>query len=91
VAVGAPPDGVPDLGGPRVERFEDLMRAYLTARGHRRPVLPLPIPGRAAAGFRAGHHLAPDHATGVRTFADDLATRIGPAGSFELPYDLRRR
>jgi uncharacterized protein YbjT (DUF2867 family) len=91
LALGAPAGRVPDMGGPRVERFDDLMRAYLTATRRRRPVLSVPIPGRAAAGFRAGHHLAPDHATGVRSFTDDLVTRIGPGGSFEPPYDLKQR
>jgi uncharacterized protein YbjT (DUF2867 family) len=91
LALGAPAGRVPDLGGPRVERTEDLMRAYLRAVRRRRPVVRLPIPGRAMAAFRAGHHLAPAGATGVRGFAEDLRDRIGPDGTLPPPYVLRRR
>jgi len=91
LALGAPAGRVPDMGGPRVERAEDLMRAYLAAVRRRRPVLRLPIPGRTMAAFRAGRHLAPAGAEGVRGFTDDLLGRIGPGGLPDLPYDLRRR
>ncbi|GAB2836178.1 hypothetical protein GCM10027176_45530 [Actinoallomurus bryophytorum] len=49
------------------------------------------IPGRAMAAYRAGHHLAPAGATGVRGFAEDLRERIGSDGVLRPPYDLRRR
>jgi uncharacterized protein YbjT (DUF2867 family) len=91
LARGAPAGRVPDMGGPRVERTEDLMRAYLRAVRRRRPVVRAPIPGRTMAAYRAGHHLTPANATGVRGFAEDLRDRIGPDGTLRPPYDLRRR
>ncbi|MBX6169586.1 MAG: hypothetical protein IRY84_18400, partial [Thermobispora bispora] len=36
------------------------------------------VPGKAAAAFRRGVHLAPGHATGVRTFGEFLADRVAP-------------
>jgi uncharacterized protein YbjT (DUF2867 family) len=91
LALGESAGRVPDMGGPRVERAEDLMRAYLRAVHHRRPVVRLPIPGRSMAAYRAGHHLTPANATGVRGFAEDLRDRIGPDGTLRPPYNLRRR
>jgi uncharacterized protein YbjT (DUF2867 family) len=68
---GAVPAGrAPDLGGPRVLPMAELARTWLAARGLRRPVLPLRLPGAVARGYRAGGHLAPDHAEGRRTFAE---------------------
>ena len=46
---------------------------YLAARGGRRPVVQLPVPGRIAAGYRAGANLAPDNAVGSINFAEFLA------------------
>ncbi|HEY6416099.1 MAG TPA: NAD(P)H-binding protein, partial [Acidimicrobiales bacterium] len=45
----APPAGLaPDMGGPRVYPMADLVRGYLRASGKRRPILQVPVPGRAA-------------------------------------------
>jgi len=40
--------------------------------------LPVPLPGRAFAGFRRGANLAPDQAAGTVTFEEFLATRFPP-------------
>jgi uncharacterized protein YbjT (DUF2867 family) len=90
LALGEPAAQVPDIGGPRVERIEDMMRAYLTAVGRRRPVLRVPVPGRTARAFRAGGNLVDDGTTGSRTFAEFLRSRVGPDGSVTPPYDLKR-
>jgi len=45
---------VPDIGGPEVRTVGDLARTYRDARGLRRPIVRLPIPGKTAAAFRAG-------------------------------------
>jgi uncharacterized protein YbjT (DUF2867 family) len=91
LALGDPAGRVPDLGGPRVEHAEDLMRAFLSAIGRHRPVLGVPLPGRAARGFRDGGHLLQDGVTGTRTFAEFLRERVGSHGSVEMPYELRTR
>ncbi|WP_338742913.1 SDR family oxidoreductase [Actinomadura luteofluorescens] len=65
---------VDDMGGPEVLTAEEMMRDYLEARGLRRPVrIPVPLPGRAARGFREGRHLTPDRAVGKRTWRQFLA------------------
>ncbi|MFD0686425.1 SDR family oxidoreductase [Actinomadura fibrosa] len=65
-----------DMGGPEVLTLEEMARSYLRARGRRRPLVPVPLPGRAARGFRAGHHLAPGHAVGKRTWQQFLDAEV---------------
>lgn len=74
-ALGEPAGHVDDIGGPRVYAMEDLLRGYLSARGRRRAVLPMRVPGAAARAQRAGANLAPEHATGTRTWEAFLAER----------------
>lgn len=80
LATGPPAGRVPDMGGPQVLGAADLARSYLAARRHRRPVVPLRVPGRTAAAFRHGGHLTPGHAVGRVTFDQFLAARFGPDG-----------
>lgn len=69
--VAADPAGrLPDIGGPQVRPVDDLARAYLRAARRRRPVLRARVPGAIAAGYRAGHHLAPEHRSGSITFEE---------------------
>ncbi|MFC8918125.1 SDR family oxidoreductase [Streptomyces sp. NPDC047821] len=75
LAAGAPAGRVPDMGGPEVRTFPDLARAYLRATGRRRPVVSVPLAGAAYRGFRAGGHLAPEHAVGRGTFEEFLERR----------------
>ncbi|MFE2311218.1 nucleoside-diphosphate sugar epimerase, partial [Streptomyces sp. NPDC059411] len=74
-SAGPPAGRVPDMGGPEVLSFEEAARAYLAAAGKRRPLLPVPLPGKAYAGFKRGGHLAPSHAVGRGTFAEFLTAR----------------
>ena len=76
LALGAPAGLVPDMAGPRVYTMADLLRGYLRARGKRRPLVPVPLPGKAARAVRAGANLAPDRAVGHRTWEDFLAERV---------------
>jgi uncharacterized protein YbjT (DUF2867 family) len=77
LALAAPAGLVPDIGGPRAYATSDLVRAYLRARGKRRALVPIPVPGRAARALREGANLTPDHAVGRRTWEDFLAERVG--------------
>jgi uncharacterized protein YbjT (DUF2867 family) len=79
LALGAPAGLVPDLGGPRVDGAAELVRAYLRASGRRRPIVPVPLPGRAARALRAGANLAPGRAVGRRTWEEFLAQGGAPA------------
>lgn len=68
---------VPDLAGPKVYGMADLLRGYLRARGKRRLMVPIRLPGKAARAARAGANLAPARAVGKRTWEDFLAERVG--------------
>ena len=76
LALGTPAGLVPDIAGPRVYGMAELLRGYLRARGKHRPIVAVPLPGKAARAFRAGANLAPDRAVGRRTWEDFLAARV---------------
>ncbi|HJV15252.1 MAG TPA: NAD(P)H-binding protein [Propionibacteriaceae bacterium] len=73
LASGAPSGLAPDFAGPRVYEMAELVRSYLRARGKRRLILPLWLPGKANGIFRAGANLAPEQALGRRTWEEVLA------------------
>lgn len=77
LAAGAPAGRVPDLGGPEIRPVAELATAYLRATGLNRRLVPVPLPGAAAAGFRQGGNLAPEHAAGQVTFEEFLSRRFG--------------
>jgi uncharacterized protein YbjT (DUF2867 family) len=78
LALGAPAGLVAELGGPRAYGMDELVASYLAAAGRaNRPLLRLPLPGRAALALRAGANLAPDGAVGRRTWEEYLAERLG--------------
>jgi len=76
LALGAPAGLVPDMAGPRVYTVPGLLRGYLRASRKRRPMVPVPVPGKAARAVRAGANLAPGRAVGHRTWEDFLAERV---------------
>jgi uncharacterized protein YbjT (DUF2867 family) len=86
-----PAGRVPDFGGPRVESFEETVPLFLALTRRRRRVLPLPLPGRVAAAFRAGGNLLSDGERGTRTFEEYLRSRIEGDGRIEPPYELKLR
>ncbi|MGN9909341.1 hypothetical protein ACTMTJ_17495 [Phytohabitans sp. LJ34] len=53
--------------------MDELIRDYLRAAGKRRPLLPMRMPGRAAAAMRAGANLLTTGATAGRTWEEFLA------------------
>jgi uncharacterized protein YbjT (DUF2867 family) len=77
LAFGPPSGLVRDLAGPRVYTMAELVRGYLRARGRRRPLVPVRLPGGAARAVREGALLGPDAALGRRTWEDFLAERVG--------------
>jgi len=77
LALGEPAGLVPDLAGPRVYDLSELSRGYLRARGKRRPMMPVRIPGKAGRAYRAGDNLTLEGATlGARTWEDFLSERV---------------
>ena len=72
IAGAKPAERSPDIGGPEIRRHDDLARAYLAWRGSRRGVAAVGVPGRIAAGYRAGAHMAPQNPVGTVRFEDYL-------------------
>jgi uncharacterized protein YbjT (DUF2867 family) len=75
-----PAGRVPDMGGPEVRAFGDLVRSYLRSRGQHRPIVGIPVPGRIGRALRAGANLTPEHADGTRTWEDFLISQRPAAG-----------
>jgi uncharacterized protein YbjT (DUF2867 family) len=76
LASGRPSGLVPDIAGPSAYTTAELMRTYLAAIQRRRPLVPLRLPGKAAAALRAGANLAPEQAVGTRTWEQFLEDRL---------------
>ncbi|SDG84381.1 SDR family oxidoreductase [Microbacterium sp. 77mftsu3.1] len=54
LAVAGPQGRVPDLAGPREERLDRMIRAWIRRDGSRRLVVPVSIPGAQMRGMREG-------------------------------------
>ncbi|MFC4019584.1 SDR family oxidoreductase [Micromonospora sp. GCM10011542] len=72
--------GIEEFGGPQVLRFDDAVRAWRAARGSRRPLLPVRLPGRLGRELRAGGLVTEALPRGTRTWADHLADTYGGTG-----------
>jgi uncharacterized protein YbjT (DUF2867 family) len=59
LALGLPAGRVPDISGPEVRTLANLTQAYLSAKGSKKGVVELPLPGKAARAFREGAQVAP--------------------------------
>jgi uncharacterized protein YbjT (DUF2867 family) len=77
LAMGSPGGLVADIAGPQVHDMPRLVRGYLRAAGKHRLIVPMRLPGKAAAAYRQGANLAPDRAVGRRTWEAYLADRGG--------------
>jgi uncharacterized protein YbjT (DUF2867 family) len=74
-ATGSPSRRLPDVAGPEVRLFPDLVRRWVRAAKLRRPVLAVPSRGPIGAFLRSGKLCAPDRAVGTLTFEQWLAER----------------
>jgi hypothetical protein len=82
LARGEPAGRVPDICGPQVMTFADLIRTYMRVARHRRRILQVPMPGRFARAIRNGALLVPVDATpqraaGRRSWEEFLSERLG--------------
>lgn len=69
---------VPNLAGPKVYEFGDVVRDYLRASGKRRLLIPVRWPGKTGKLYRAGANLTFDNTQqGRRTWEEFLAERQG--------------
>ena len=73
--LAAGPSGDTEFGGPQALRFEEVARQWQRARGSRRPVVPIRMPGRAGRELRAGALTTAAGPTGTHTWADYLAAK----------------
>jgi uncharacterized protein YbjT (DUF2867 family) len=76
LALGEPAGLALDMAGPKVYSAAELLRGYLRAIHRRRPIIPVWLPGKAAAAFRAGANLSPGRALGRRTWEEFLVDRV---------------
>lgn len=77
--VAAGPAGrVADVGGPEILTLREMAKTWQRARGLRRPILRLPLPGATAAGFRRGGTTCPDRRVGKIRFAEWCERRGRP-------------
>ncbi|WP_430646584.1 SDR family oxidoreductase [Agromyces sp. GXS1127] len=63
----------PDIGGPEVRTARDLARAWLAARGSRRPTVAFRLPGSRFEAFASGANLVPGEPYGRIGFEEHLA------------------
>ena len=70
---------LPSVTGPERIVAGEMARSWLKARGQRRWILPLRLPGKVAAGFRAGYTTYPAEIQGRITWSDWLARTYGDA------------
>lgn len=68
---------LPDVGGPEIMTLGEAARLWKRTRGIHKPVVNLPIPGRAAAAFKNGSITTPDHAVGTVTWSEWLQHTYG--------------
>lgn len=71
-ATTEPGGRVPVVSGPEARTIGELAKAYRTARGLHRPILPLPLPGSMSAAFTDGKATCPDRAVGTVTWEEWL-------------------
>jgi uncharacterized protein YbjT (DUF2867 family) len=64
-----------EFGGPEVLRFDRLVREWQSARGTKRPVWSLRLPGSLARAVRGGALTTTARPAGTRTWRDYLAAR----------------
>jgi uncharacterized protein YbjT (DUF2867 family) len=80
---------LPDIGGPEVRALGSLAEQWLAARGLRRPVIHLPLPGKTAAAFRSGYITCPEHKDGKMTWEEWLQETYGQNRAAASPYLAR--
>ncbi len=74
---------ITDFGGPEVLTLGQMAELWRTERGRPRRLVRLPAPGATARAFREGRNTCPEHAEGIQTWAQFVAS--DPAN----PYRLR--
>lgn len=79
---GSPAGRAPDIGGPQVLTFRQVVQAWRAHRTGPRAVINLPLPGRTARALRQGLNTVPAHAEGRQTWDQFLAAGPGSRPSW---------
>ena len=74
---------LPDFAGPEPMTVVNAARAWKSARGVRKPIVPIWIPGRVARAFRQGYNTNPAAPNGTVTWRSWLETQT--SSSTEAP------
>ena len=61
-----------EVGGPEVLTYKELASTWLSAARRRRPLVPVPLPGRVGRAFRDGANLCPERASDGPTWQQYL-------------------
>lgn len=78
IVAAGPADDIEELGGPEVLTPRAAGRQWLELTGTRRVLVPVRLPGRLGAAFRAGHLTTSAEPTGTITWRDYLTARAVP-------------
>ena len=74
--VAAGPVGrAPDVAGPEVHSYGEILKTWMEGNHMRKPVFRLPVPGRTAHAFRRGRATAPERAVGRITWRSWVSSR----------------
>ena len=87
--IAGPAGWLPDIGGPQVRTLGDLAKPWMAARGLRRPIVHLPMPGKTAAAFRNGYNTCPEQKAGKMSWEAWLQETYGQNRSAASPYLAR--
>lgn len=70
---------VPDFAGPHIRTLGDMAKPWLEVQGIRKPVVNFRMPGKVAAGMRAGALTSPNHRESVLTWDEWVHKTYAPA------------
>ena len=87
--IAGPTGRLPDIGGPQVRTLGDLAKPWMAARGLHRPIVHLPLPGKAAAAFRNGYNTCPEQKVGKISWEAWLQETYGQNRLATSPYLTR--
>lgn len=71
---------LPNFGGPEIFSLGKYARKWMNASRVRKRLLPVPVPGKTARGFREGRHTDPERKKGRLTWDEWLSTEQSQRG-----------
>jgi uncharacterized protein YbjT (DUF2867 family) len=81
LSLGLPAGRVSEICGPEVRTLASLTQAYLSAKGSKKGIVELPLPGKTARAFREGAQVAATFARGDITWEEFLKRQFAQVPS----------